>query len=669
MKYTLTSNKGFYIGDICYVLSDKVYHDIWGNQNSYQEGKIQVGNYAFAVDHTAYGDGTYTDNNGREYSVDAGVIGCVPFELIDMDKLHEDYDPGADPIDILNDLGLFIEGSQAEFETNGEGLFIIAVDNQIAIMIDTNHEADYEEDDEHSDEYYDSDDGYNDDYDEEYFEEYNGEESADEQFDEPIDNSNIGKVLSQAQDNPEMFQIHGTGEVTSDGVTIKFIYYTNPRKPLNGTYIDIDSSDPNFEKVFQGRLNRYLPQDKICEIILQQLTDYLESNNKQQSAKEAISDDILSKLDSFDADKGNHPLKEADIYYDSQYLRFYFTGVDEDSAKEKVSSFLRSQGFDIKLQQLYTTKYGSSLTIFLPTSSLTEPSSKSVFLDYTTVIYPDDFPIPETEINVVRTIIVKNLTTPITEDYFSMFPNLKTAKILENVKIVYGFTNCEKLTTVVIGEQAKAINDNAFKDCRSLTSVTIGNSVTYIGTDAFSGCKNLTSITIPDSVTSIGSFAFAYCTSLTNITIPSSVTSIDNYTFYQCKSLTSITIPDDVTSIGAEAFSNCENLKSVTFGKNSKLTKIGSYAFYYCNNLTNIIIPDNVKSIGWNAFEDCTSLTSVTIPNSVMTIRAYAFRGCPALSDINYRGTIEEWGELNSPEFLFNSIRVHCIDGTINSKN
>lgn len=667
MKYTLTSNKGFYIGDICYVLSDEVYHDIWGNQNSYQEGKIQVGNYAFAVDRTAYGDGTYTDNNGREYSVDAGVIGCVPFELIDMDKLHEDYDPGADPIDILNDFGLFIEGSQAEFETNGEGLFVIAVDNQIAIMIDTNHEADYEEDDEYSSEDYDLDDGYNDDYDEEYFEEYNGEESADEQFNEPIDNSNIGKVLSQARDNPEMFQIHGTGEVTSDGVTVKFIYYANPRKPLDGTYIDIDSSDPNFEKVFKGHLNKYLPQDKICEIILKQLTDYLESSDKQQSAKEAISDDILSKLDSFNADKGNYPLEGASIYYDSQYLRFYFEGIDEDSAKEKVSSFLRSQGFDIKLQQLYTTKYGSSLTIFLPTSSLTEPSSKSVFLDYTTVIYPDNFPIPETEINVVRTIIVKNLTTPIPADYFSMFPNLKTAKILGNVKIVYGFIDCEKLTTVVIGEQAKAIDDKAFAFCSSLTSVTIGNSVTYIGTDAFSGCKNLTSITIPDSVTSIGSFAFAFCSSLTSAIIPNSVTSIDNYTFYQCKGLTSITIPDSVTSIGAEAFSNCENLKSVTFGKNSKLTKIGSYAFYYCNNLTTITIPDTVTSIGWNAFEDCTSLTSVTIPNSVMTIGAYVFKGCPALSDINYRGTIKEWGEINSRKFLFNPVRVHCTDGTINT--
>ena len=154
MKYTLTSNKGFYIGDICYVLSDEVYHDIWGSQNSYQDGKIQVGNYEFAVDRTAYGDGYYLDNNGKDYSVDAGVIGCVPFELIDMDKLHENYDPRVNPIDILNDFGRFVEGSRAEFKTDDNGIFTITIDNRTTIVIDTNYEAGYEKDDEEDNEDY-----------------------------------------------------------------------------------------------------------------------------------------------------------------------------------------------------------------------------------------------------------------------------------------------------------------------------------------------------------------------------------------------------------------------------------------------------------------------------------------------------------------------------------
>jgi hypothetical protein len=43
---------------------------------------------------TKYGDGTYLDNMGREYGVDAGIIGLVPYELFKavggelMDRMH-----------------------------------------------------------------------------------------------------------------------------------------------------------------------------------------------------------------------------------------------------------------------------------------------------------------------------------------------------------------------------------------------------------------------------------------------------------------------------------------------------------------------------------------------------------------------------------------------------
>lgn len=304
MQHTLTSNRGFYIGDICYVLSRKVYDEIWGNQHAYQEGKIQVGDQAFVVDRTAHGDGTFADNNGRKYSVDAGVIGCVPFELVDMDKIHESYDPGADPIDILNDLGLFIEGSRAEFETDDEGLFTITVDNQITVIIDTNYPAGYEEEDEDSGEHYESDEDYDDSDDEEYFEEYDGDEETAEEFleynglepgDEYIEevqyspDSNVARVLAQARDNPAMFQIHSHGEVASDGVTVKFIYYANPRKPLDGTYIDIDSTNKGFETFFKGHVSSYLSEEEISRIILNQLQSYLSAKSGQQEvAKESV---------------------------------------------------------------------------------------------------------------------------------------------------------------------------------------------------------------------------------------------------------------------------------------------------------------------------------------------------------------------------------------------
>ena len=83
---TIESKKGFYIGDICYVLNDKVYHGVWGKAE-YKDGiyKEPSTGFEFAVAGTAYGDGEYEDNEFRRYYVDAGCIGLVPLELVEKD--------------------------------------------------------------------------------------------------------------------------------------------------------------------------------------------------------------------------------------------------------------------------------------------------------------------------------------------------------------------------------------------------------------------------------------------------------------------------------------------------------------------------------------------------------------------------------------------------------
>lgn len=83
IRATIKSNKGFYIGDICYVLSDDIYSGVWGKIGLYADGEYATadGN-KFAVASTAYGDGCYGDDYGNVYGVDAGVLGLVPFELV-----------------------------------------------------------------------------------------------------------------------------------------------------------------------------------------------------------------------------------------------------------------------------------------------------------------------------------------------------------------------------------------------------------------------------------------------------------------------------------------------------------------------------------------------------------------------------------------------------------
>ena len=237
------------------------------------------------------------------------------------------------------------------------------------------------------------------------------------------------------------------------------------------------------------------------------------------------------------------------------------------------------------------------------------------------------------------------------------------------------FYRCSSPTSIEIPDSITSIGSSAFYGCNSLTSITIpfvgatkdgtentrfnyifGGSVptslktviitggTSIGEDAFYGCSNLASIEIPASVTSIGGNAFYNCSNLTSIVIPDSVTSIGNFAFYNCSNLTSIEIPDSVTSIGEYAFYGCSSLTSVVIG--NSVISIGNSAFRGCSSLTSVVIGNSVTSIGKYAFYDCRSLTSIEIPDSVTSIGEDAFSKCISLTSVYYKGSIDQWVEI-----------------------
>lgn len=131
---TIKSSKGFYIGDICYVLHDTVYYGFWGDQMDFQMGIHQVPGtpWSFAVGKTAYGDGSYEDNRGNTYPVDAGIIGLVPLELVGKD--------GLDSGTVIRTPGT------AEFVAE-DGKFYISLLDRSVIEIDTHEEYWGEEDD------------------------------------------------------------------------------------------------------------------------------------------------------------------------------------------------------------------------------------------------------------------------------------------------------------------------------------------------------------------------------------------------------------------------------------------------------------------------------------------------------------------------------------------
>ena len=80
----------YYIGDLCYVMHDRwdEFCSLTCSGNRVLDGEFNLADGTrFATFTTMYGDGTYKDELGNEYPVDAGRIGCVRVEDIAPEEL------------------------------------------------------------------------------------------------------------------------------------------------------------------------------------------------------------------------------------------------------------------------------------------------------------------------------------------------------------------------------------------------------------------------------------------------------------------------------------------------------------------------------------------------------------------------------------------------------
>ena len=81
----------YYIGDLAYVMNDRwdEFCSLTCSGNNVLDGEFNLKDGTrFATFTTKYGDGVYRDEQGNEYPVDAGLIGCVNVKDIAPDELQ-----------------------------------------------------------------------------------------------------------------------------------------------------------------------------------------------------------------------------------------------------------------------------------------------------------------------------------------------------------------------------------------------------------------------------------------------------------------------------------------------------------------------------------------------------------------------------------------------------
>ena len=91
--------------------------------------------------------------------------------------------------------------------------------------------------------------------------------------------------------------------------------------------------------------------------------------------------------------------------------------------------------------------------------------------------------------------------------------------------------------------------------------------------------------------------------------------------------------------------------------------------FFADSDMETYTVLKTITVIKEYAFARCTKLQTIELPKSLKKIKNSAFYMCTHLSTINYNGTKEDWKKIKihpaGNSTLFNSIKINCMDGTI----
>lgn len=237
------------------------------------------------------------------------------------------------------------------------------------------------------------------------------------------------------------------------------------------------------------------------------------------------------------------------------------------------------------------------------------------------------------------------------------------------------------------------ISDKAFEGDKDVKNVAVPQNVTRIGKYAFAGCTNLKSVFLSSELKEIDTGAFQYCYALNETILPDKLEKINESAFYM-SGLKNINIPAGVTSIGKCAFSGLNSLNRIDVdplnkkydsredsgalietetdtlicaGSESEIpqsvTIIGNYAFSALKNLSYYKVPKHITKLGEGSFSNNKNLKLIEIPLSVKDIGSLAFDSDPKLNVIIYKGSPENWSEVNAGQFASDpdkDISVFC---------
>ena len=167
-----------------------------------------------------------------------------------------------------------------------------------------------------------------------------------------------------------------------------------------------------------------------------------------------------------------------------------------------------------------------------------------------------------------------------------------------------------------------------------IISINFPNTLEKIGSTAFYNCFHLKNVRLPEGISTLGSQCFMNCYKLEEINIPSSVIEFGFGIFNCCRSLQRFTgdnsaISQDGRSLIVDNILNSfapVGVSSYTVPEGVETIGLGAFSDIY-DSLEEIILPSSVKHIESSAFDYCTGLKTISLPDGLLDIGQWAFRG------------------------------------------
>ena len=181
-----------------------------------------------------------------------------------------------------------------------------------------------------------------------------------------------------------------------------------------------------------------------------------------------------------------------------------------------------------------------------------------------------------------------------------------------------------------------------------------------------------TKLVISPEVSYIGQYALAAGGNyITELVLPNTIKDFDHYTFTGL-AVEELILPNSLERVGDMVFNGMPNLKTLTIPDSVKEMEYS--AIQGCDSLETLYLSDNLTMLDYYTAYNCYALKEITLGSKLQFIDSSAFYNCPNVEKLYFRGTVEQWNNIEleqnwngncfNAEFVNTNLnQVICSDG------